>query len=86
MLSTTSLRLVSAPKLQEAIATYAGGYRKLSREVGISAARLTQLVQGHKPQVSAPTAVRLAAALDVEVRALFDFPDADDLVRLGLVS
>lgn len=86
MLTTTSLRLLSPSRLAEAIETYGGGYRKLSREVEISPARLAQLVAGHKPQVSGPTAVRLSAALDQETRALFDFPDADELVRLGLVS
>jgi transcriptional regulator with XRE-family HTH domain len=85
MLTTTTLMLIEHTKLREAMDAAGLSTRKLAAVSGCSPARVAQMAVGQFPSTSAITAVAMAAALDVEVRDLFTFPDGETLVRLGLI-
>ena len=85
MLDTTTLALVSPEKLRAAMTKAEKSTRTLAADVGCSRARVQQLAAGQFPQTSAAIAVALCAALDVDVKDLFYFPDGEALVRLGLI-
>lgn len=86
MLDTTVLHLNNPDGLLELLQARGYSIRSLAAEVGVSSARIGQLCRGHKPATSAPTAVAIATALDVDVARLFNFPDAEALTRLGLIA
>jgi transcriptional regulator with XRE-family HTH domain len=86
VLSTTTVSLISAEKLQAAIDASGKKMRALESETGMSRSRISQLVRWHVPQLGLESAVALSAALDREVRDLFRFPDGELLVQLGLID
>ncbi len=85
MLATTTLQLKSPELLRDAIEKAGSSTRRLATLAGCSPSRIGQLTQGIDSGVSASTAVAMAAALAVETSDLFEFPDADALIRLGLI-
>jgi transcriptional regulator with XRE-family HTH domain len=84
--TSTVLTLRSAEKLNETLKASGKTMRALAAETGMSRSRISQLTRYHFPQIGLDSAVQLSAALEVDVRTLFTFPDADRLVRLGLVD
>jgi plasmid maintenance system antidote protein VapI len=79
------LYLRDAEAFRASIEKAGSSNRKLGLAVGISAGRISQLITGHSPAIAAPLAVAIAAELGASVSELFYFPDAEALVRLGLV-
>jgi transcriptional regulator with XRE-family HTH domain len=85
VLATTTLQLRSPDKLRAAMEKAGSSTRVLAKAADCSPSRIGQLIQGKDTGVSAGTAVAIAAALAVETRDLFEFPDGDALIRLGLI-
>lgn len=85
MLNTTTLALTDPEKLTEAMKAAGLSGRKLGALVGLAPSRIAQLADGHYPATKATQAVAIAAALDVDVKDLFSFPDGEALIRLGLI-
>lgn len=86
MQTTTSVRLKSPDDLKARIAAAGSSLRKLATQVNLSPGRIGQLTTGRDLGVRVPEAVAIAAALDVNVRDLFEFPDGEMLVKLGLID
>ena len=86
MQSTTSVRLKSPAQLSELIKKRGSSLRKLAAGVGLSPGRIGQLTTGKDLGVRVTEAVAIAAALDVDVADLFEFPDGALLVKLGLIQ
>lgn len=85
MLKTTILKLSSPRKLTAAMEKSGKSTRRIADEARVARSRVAQLARGHVPSATASTAVALADALDVPVADLFEFPDGEALVRLGLI-
>lgn len=93
MLPTTTVQLRSADLFRAAMEKAGLSSRALAKRAGCSPSRIGQLMVDRDPSTpdgaSAGLAVALAAsiaaALDVEIRDLFEFPDGEQLVRLGLI-
>lgn len=85
MLSTTTLQLKDPDSLRSAMEKAGSSTRVLARAAECSPSRIGQLIQGKDTGVAAGTAVSIAGALNLEVRDLFEFPDGDALIRLGLI-
>lgn len=85
MLVTTSLTLSDPARLRAAMETAGKSTRGLAREAGLSASRVAQLAAGEYPATQANAAVAIAAALELPVASLFEFPDGEALIRLGLI-
>lgn len=85
MLSNTFLSLKDPEKLRERIAERGLSIRRFAAQVNVSFGRIAQMTNGQNLSTSADSAVSIAAALDVDVADLFEFPDAQALVRLGLI-
>jgi lambda repressor-like predicted transcriptional regulator len=85
MLVTTSLTLRHPDRLRAAMDKAGKSTRGLAREAGLSPARIAQLAAGDYPATQANAAVAIAAALELPVAALFEFPDGEALIRLGLI-
>lgn len=85
MLPTTTVQLISPIKLREAAAAAGASTRSLAKAAGCSPSRIGQLIQGKDQGVAVGTAVAIAAALNVEVKDLFEFRDGLALIRLGLI-
>lgn len=85
MLETTSLSLRSHERFMAALQASGKGIRGVAAEAGCSPARVAQLSHGVKPAAQASTAVAIASALEVDVTDLFEFPDGEALIRLGLI-
>lgn len=83
---TTTLHLSDPDAFTARLRSQGFNIRSLAEAVEIHPSRVGQLCKGHKPDTSAETAVALAAALDVDVAELFEFPDGPTLVALGLIS
>lgn len=83
---TTTLKLRSPEKLRACMDKQKSSVRKLAAAADSSPARIAQLASGKYQSTAAETALKIAAALDVEVTDLFYFPDAEALVRLGLIA
>lgn len=86
METTTRLALRNPDKLSAQITAAGLKPKHLATQTGLSVSRIYQLTQGHLPSLSAPAAIALAAALDIDVRELFTFPDGPELVQLGLID
>lgn len=85
MLPTTTVQLRDPDTLRAAMEKAGSSTRLLAKAANCSPSRIGQLVQGKDTGVAVGTATALAAALNVEVRDLFEFPDGDALIRLGLI-
>jgi predicted XRE-type DNA-binding protein len=86
MLATTFLALRDPSKVLPAITAAGLKPPAVAKQVGISVSRIYQLAKGQVPSLGAPAAVAFCAAVDVDVRTLFEFPDGPELVRLGLID
>lgn len=85
MMPTTTVQLTDAQKLRDAMEAAGKSSRALARAAEVSPARIQQLMSGRDLGIGASRAVAIATALDVDVVALFDFPDGESLIRLGLI-
>lgn len=85
MLSTTFLTLTDPGKLRTLMDAHSLSNRKLAAQVDFSPARIAQLTAGVYQEAAAEQALKIAAALDVDVTELWSFPDGEALVRLGLI-
>ena len=85
MLPTTTVQLKSPDQLRAAMEKAGSSTRSLSKAAGCSPSRIGQLIQGKDTGVAAGTAVALSGALGLETSDLFEFPDGDALIRLGLI-
>jgi transcriptional regulator with XRE-family HTH domain len=83
---TTTLHLKDPDAFRALIKSRGLTFRKLAERVEIHPSRVGQLCEGHRPDTAGATALALAAELDVDVAVLFDFPDGQTLVDLGLIS
>lgn len=83
---TTTLKLRDPEVLRAKMKAAGTSTRKLAAAADSSPARIAQLAGGQYQSTSAETALAIAAALDVDVTDLFYFPDAETLVRLGLIA
>lgn len=94
MLPTTTVQLRSGDAFRAAMDKAGLSSRALAKRAGCSPSRIGQLMVDRDPSTpdgaSAGLAVGLAAAiaaaLDVDLPDLFEFPDGDQLVRLGLIQ
>lgn len=94
MLPTTTVQLRSGEKFRAAMKAANLSTRALAKAAGCSPSRIGQLMADRDPStpdggsagLSIALAAAIAAELDVEVRDLFEFPDGDALVRLGLIQ
>lgn len=85
VLATTTVQLTSPDALRAALEKAGSSTRLLAKAADCSPSRIGQLIQGKDTGVSVGTAVAIASALQLEVRDLFEFPDGDALIRLGLI-
>lgn len=93
MLPTTTVQLRSAETFKAAMLKAQLSTRTLAKRAGCSPSRIGQLMVDRDPStpdgasagIAVGLAAALAAALDVEIRDLFEFPDGEQLVRLGLI-
>jgi len=85
VLPTTTLALRTPDGLKKAMDKAGRSTRWLASAADCSPARIAQLATGQFPATAASTAVAIAAALEVDVVDLFEFPDGETLVRLGLI-
>jgi transcriptional regulator with XRE-family HTH domain len=87
MQDTTVLKVKDPDALRLAIAAANRTQTDVAKEVGISRARLAQLVGGHpSSSTPVPTALAIAAAVDRDATDLFVFPDGENLQRLGFIE
>lgn len=93
MLPTTTVQLRSPEAFRSAMKAANLSTRTLAQRAGLSPSRIGQLMVDRDPSVASgssaglavASAASIAAALDVEIRDLFEFPDGRELVRLGLI-
>lgn len=85
MLESTSLALRSPEAFKRALQASGKSIRDVARDANCSRARVGQLSNGVHPAAQASTAIAISAALDVDVRDLFSFPDGEALIQLGLI-
>lgn len=93
MLPTTTLQLRSPEAFRAAMTKAEVTTRSLAARAGCSRSRIGQLMldrdasiaSGSSAGISVGTAAAIAAALDVDVSDLFEFPDGPELIRLGLI-
>jgi transcriptional regulator with XRE-family HTH domain len=93
MLPTTTVQLRSPDAFRAAMTKAELSSRALAKRAGCSPSRIGQLMVDRDPSVAGGqsagigvgTAAAIAAALDVDLGDLFEFPDGAELVRLGLI-
>lgn len=83
--TTVSLRDTSGAAFAAAMKKAKHSTRSLAKIAGCSPARIAQLAAGEYTATALILATAIAAALDVDVKDLFEFPDGEALINLGLI-
>lgn len=86
MLPTTFLTVKSPGQLEAAMKKAGLSTRQLGSRADVSPSRVTLLLNGQHPSISAQRALAIAEQLDVDASDLFYFPDAPALRSLGIID